>query len=94
MVAITTGGFVNDDTGVHFALFYSSYLLFILFSLLFLIIDLVLLLLLLPWHSRASWLCDMVAEVKLWAVAEEDRLLTLVVKDGLLALPSGGLCQK
>ena len=71
---------------LFFALFYSRHLLFILFGLLLLILDRMLLLLLLLQPSRASWLCDVVEEVKLWAVAEEDGLLRLMVKDELLAL--------
>ena len=81
-------------TQVLFFTLFSSYFLFILFGFLFLIINILSLLLLLLQPSRALWLLDVVAEVKFWVVAEEDEILTLVVNDGLLALPSVGLCQR
>ena len=68
MVAITTSGFIDDNAGILFPSFFI--LLYIYFMW--------------PSPSNASWLRDVVAEVKLCAVAEED---------GLLTLPSGGLHQ-
>ena len=76
-----------------FSLFVSSYFLFISSGQILLILDIFLLPLLILQPNHASWLSDVEAEVKRWAVAEEDGLLTLVVKVGLLSLPRGRLCQ-